>query len=75
MDGSIELRSTAAQARPFVNGQPILHARIRVGGYFMIGNHTLVVSAPGEIALLEPQIAAKKPFLRFARVTLKYPGR
>jgi ABC-type multidrug transport system ATPase subunit len=72
---SIQLRSTAPQARPFVNGQAVLHARIPVGGRFMIGNHTLVVSAPGEIALLAPQVTAKEPLLRFATVSLKYRGR
>ena len=72
---AIEIRSTAPQARPFVEGRPVLHARIPVGGRFMIGCHTLVVSAPGEIALVPGQVTAKEPVLRFADVSLKYRGR
>ena len=72
---AIEIRSTAPQARPFVNGQPVLHARIPVGGQFMIGSHTLVVSAPGEIALVPAQVTATEPVLRFADVSLQYRGR
>jgi ABC-type multidrug transport system ATPase subunit len=75
MGRAMELRSTAPQARPFVNGRPILHARIAVGARFMIGNHTLEVSAPGEISLLSPQVTAAEPLLRFAAVSLKYRGR
>ena len=71
---AIEIRSTAPQARPFVNGEPVLHARIPVGDQFMIGSHTLVVSAPGEITLVPAQMTAKEPVLRFADVSLQYRG-
>jgi ABC-type multidrug transport system ATPase subunit len=69
---SVDLRSLTSQARPFVKGQPVLHARIGVGDQFMVGNHTLVVSAPGELTLVPVQVDAQGPLLRFTDVSLRY---
>lgn len=72
---AVELRSTSTQARPFVNGQPVLHGRLPVGGRFMIGNHTLAVTAPAEITLLAAPVISTEPILRFSGVSLMYRGR
>jgi ABC-type multidrug transport system ATPase subunit len=69
---AMEVRSLTAQARPFVNGQPVLHARVPVGGQFMVGNHTLVISGPGELLLVPVQVDANGPLLRFDNVSLRY---
>jgi ABC transport system ATP-binding/permease protein len=69
---SVDLRSLTSQARPFVKGQPVLHARIAVGDQFMVGNHTFVVSAPAELTLVPVQVDAQGPLLRFTDVSLRY---
>ncbi|WP_172800700.1 ATP-binding cassette domain-containing protein [Mycobacterium sp. IS-1496] len=72
---AVEIRSLSSQARPFVNGQPVLHARIPVGAQFMLGNHTLSVTAPAQIALVPVLVGARGPLLRFTNVSLRYKSR
>lgn len=73
---AVEIRSLTAAARPFVDGRPILHARVPVGGRFMIGSHTLIVTAPAEVAVESvPKVApctSGSALLRFANVSLQY---
>lgn len=71
---AVEVRSLTAHARPFVNGHPVLRASVDVGGQFMVGNHTLMVSSPAELTLV-PTSAAERPLLRFTDVSLRYKGR
>jgi ABC-type multidrug transport system ATPase subunit len=71
----LEVRSRATGARPFVNGQAMLHARIPVGGEFMIGNHNFLVRAPGVLELRRRPQAAGGAVLSVRGATLKYRSR
>jgi ABC-type multidrug transport system ATPase subunit len=72
---AVEIRSLRAQARPFVNGRPVVRASVAVGGQFMVGNHTLVVSAPAELTLVPMKADVEGPLLRFTDVSLRYKHR
>ncbi|MBV8180855.1 MAG: ATP-binding cassette domain-containing protein [Mycobacterium sp.] len=72
---AVEVRSLTAQTRPFVNGHPVLRASVAVGGQFMVGNHTLMVSSPAELTLVPTTAEADRPLLRFTDVSLRYKGR
>ncbi|WP_169811258.1 ATP-binding cassette domain-containing protein [Nocardia anaemiae] len=72
---AVELRGLATNARPFVDGKPVLHARLRVGEQFMLAHHTFEVSGPAQLTLVPAAVIAREPLLRFDGVSLRYRGR
>ncbi|WP_433191719.1 ATP-binding cassette domain-containing protein [Nocardia sp. CA-107356] len=72
---AIEVRGLATNARPFVDGKPVLHARLRVGEQFMVAHHTFEVSGPAQLSLVPVAVIAREPLLRFDGVSLRYQGR
>ena len=49
---AVEIRAAGTQDRPVVDGQPVVHARVPVGGAFAIANQTFRVVGPAEIELI-----------------------
>ncbi|WP_433734387.1 ATP-binding cassette domain-containing protein [Nocardia sp. CA-129566] len=72
---AVEVRGLATNARPFVDGKPVLHARLRVGEQFMLAHHTFEVSGPAQLRLVPVAVIAREPLLRFDGVSLRYQGR
>ncbi|MEV6341533.1 ATP-binding cassette domain-containing protein [Nocardia vinacea] len=72
---AVELRGLATNARPFVDGKPVLHARLRVGEQFMLAHHIFEVSGPAQLTLVPAAVIAREPLLRFDGVSLRYRGR
>ncbi|WP_063045657.1 ATP-binding cassette domain-containing protein [Nocardia pseudovaccinii] len=72
---AVELRGLATNARPFVDGKPVLHARLRVGEQFMVAHHIFEVSGPAQLTLVPAAVIAREPLLRFDGVSLRYRGR
>jgi len=58
---AVEIRAAGAQDRPVVDGQPVVHARVPVGGEFIIANQTFQVVGPGEIELITTPHTPQKP--------------
>ncbi|MFX0578042.1 ATP-binding cassette domain-containing protein [Nocardia nepalensis] len=72
---AMEVRGLATNAHPFVDGKPVLHARLRVGEQFMLAHHTFEVSGPAQLSLVPVAVIAREPLLRFDGVSLRYQGR